>query len=37
MYAWTYKPYGLIGEVVDMERIRQKYEQSLSKGKRSYL
>jgi len=26
MFTWHHKPYGIIGEVVDVERMRAKFE-----------
>jgi hypothetical protein len=29
MLAWKHKPYGIIGEVVDVEKMRRKFESML--------
>jgi hypothetical protein len=26
MHAWTHKPFGIIGEVIDIEKIRKRYD-----------
>lgn len=31
MYAWTYKKHGIIGEIINLDSIRHKYEQATGK------